>query len=92
MAKFMSFLLFLVTVILAAAGVLLHLRNAGPVEVALPLGYTLSAELLELLGGAFGVGVLFGWMVVWTRNLRRARKAARAAAAEAEAELAPELA
>jgi uncharacterized membrane protein YedE/YeeE len=92
MAKFMSFLLFLVVVILAAAGVLLHLGNAAPVDVGLPRGYALSAQIVQLLGGAFGVGVLFGWMVVWTRNLRRARKAAQAAAAEAGEEPSPELA
>lgn len=89
MAKFMSVVLFLLVVILAAAGVTVYTQNTSQVTVELLLGYTLKATLLELLGGAFGVGVLFGWIVVWTRTLRRARKSAAAPQAE-ESEPAPE--
>jgi len=84
MAKFMSVVLFLLVVILAALGAVVYIENPGDVAVQLPLGYKLTASFVELLGGALGVGVLFGWIVVWTRNLRRARKAAMAAAQQME--------
>ena len=83
MAKFMTVVLFLLVVVLAAIGGVLYQYNPEPVEVELILGYGLTARLIELLGGALGVGVLFGWIVAWTRNLCRARKASAAEKTEA---------
>ena len=84
MANFMTMVLVLLLVVLGLAG-FIAFQHDGNILVELPfVGRSLDALLIELLGGAFGAGVLFGWVVVWTRNLRRARKAAAQPVDEAD--------
>jgi len=84
MAKFVSFLLVLYVLLLAALAGVIFTQNTELQSLELMVCSITQVRVIEMLGAAFGLGVVFGWLTVCVKNLRRRQQQAETAAAAEE--------